>query len=42
MVSAKLRAWKLAEKRESVHAARTAVTAVASLSVARVLRLPEA
>jgi len=42
MADAKPRAWKLADKREVVHAARTAVTAVASLLVARGLRLPEA
>lgn len=42
MVDAKTRAWKIADKREALHAARTAVTAVASLLVARLLRLPEA
>ncbi|MGH9715922.1 MAG: FUSC family protein [Candidatus Acidiferrales bacterium] len=42
MVDAKHQAWPIADKREALHAARTAVTAVASLLLARLLRLPEA
>jgi uncharacterized membrane protein YccC len=42
MADATVREWRLADKREAVHAARTAVTAVASLLIARLFRLPEA
>jgi uncharacterized membrane protein YccC len=42
MVEAKPRPWIGTDKREIVHAARTAITAVVSLLLARLLRLPEA
>jgi uncharacterized membrane protein YccC len=41
MADAKTRKWLHAEEKELVHAARTAVAAVASLLLARLLRLPE-
>src|SRR5271154_6596092 len=42
MADAKKQSWLRVDKMELVHAARTAIAAVISLLIARLLRLPEA